>query len=315
MRNSIYSILWDGFCALSIVGIWPRFIEPRLLSVTSLHYKLLNLPPALKGFKILQFSDLHFSARQPSFFLDRLFKKIEKLAPDLILFTGDFLCYGKMEDPARLKQFLNRLKAPYGCFAVLGNHDYANCVSVNSSGDYDLVEPEPSLNKAFSRLTQSIVLTRKVSTQARKTPFNQDLINLLKETPFTLLHNETKLISVGDTKLNICGLGEHMLGKTVPSEAYLNYNPAYPGMILLHNPDGSSLLKNYPGNIIFSGHTHGGQVNLPWIWKKFTLMENISLKKGWHQIDGKQIYINRGLSGIIPFRFCSMPEILLLTLE
>ena len=63
------------------------------------------------------------------------------------------------------------------------------------------------------------------------------------------------------------------------------------------------------------GHTHGGQVNLPWFWKKFTLMENPQLKRGLVRMLDKWIYINRGVGSIMQFRWFAKPEILLLTLE
>jgi predicted MPP superfamily phosphohydrolase len=316
MAYAVSSILWDAICTLSVIGIWPRFIEPVLLSTSRHRMCIPDLPPSLRGFKILQFSDLHFNPQQSPSYLDKLANQIKALSPDLIAFTGDFLCYSKLEEPDRLKQFLNRLSAPHGCFAVLGNHDYAQSVSINAAGDYDVIEEEPSsLKKVFSRLARSISPTKQVTQRARNTPFNSSLTELLKETPFTLLHNETKQISVGTSKLNLCGFGEHMLGKTLPSSAYAHYDPAYPGILLLHNPDGAPHLKHYPGNIILAGHTHGGQINLPWIWKRFTLMENRSLKRGWHAVDGKQLYINRGIGGVLPFRFFAVPELLLLTLE
>ena len=53
-------LLWDVACAVSIVGIWPRFIEPNLLRVTRLTLPIRNLPSTLLGLRVVHFSDLHF---------------------------------------------------------------------------------------------------------------------------------------------------------------------------------------------------------------------------------------------------------------
>lgn len=320
--HSISHRLWDIFCFTSIVGIWPRFIEPKLIGTTSLNLPIHNLPSALNGFKILQFSDLHLNPEMSDHFLEKLIKKIDFLQPDLIVFTGDFLCYSRMIDPARLGALLKRFHAPYGCFAVLGNHDYDECVSINAKGEYDIIQPvSSSLGRAFSRLNETVHLTKTITERAKHVPMNKELLDLLEKTPFKLLHNASVTIHVNletavqDAKLNLTGLGEFMLGKFDAEAAFKNFDKNYPGIVLLHNPDGMPHLKNYPGDVVLCGHTHGGQVNLPWMWKKFTLLENMQFKKGLKKINGKWMYINRGIGSVLPFRWFSRPEILLLTLE
>ena len=309
------SLLWDLFCTTSLIGIWPRFIEPRLIFTSHQHLTIQDLPKDLHGLKILQISDLHLHSKTSPAFLQKLTKKCQQLQPDLIAFTGDFLCYSQLNEPERLKSFLQSFKAPFGCYAVCGNHDYDSFVSINTKGDYDVITPaSSSLTRAFSRLSSSISLTKTVTEQAKQTNLHAQLVSLLEETPFKLLHNTCLPIAIRNTKLNICGLGEYSLGKVNPKEAFRCYDPQFPGIILLHNPDGISLLKDYPGEIVLAGHTHGGQVNLPWMWKKFTALENISFKKGMIRYENKWMYVNRGLGSVLPFRWFSPPEILCLTL-
>lgn len=309
-------LFWDLFCTASLIGIWPRFIEPRLILTTRKSLHIPNFPKELNGFKILQISDLHFHCHTSSSFLDNIIHKCQKIHPDLIVFTGDFLCYSHLEEPERLKAFLQRFNAPYGCYAIFGNHDYASFVSINPQGDYDLIESstDSSLSRAFSRLSTTITLTKKTTERAKATPLNLELLSLLEDTPFKVLHNSTITLDIKGTKLNICGLGEHSLCKMDPQTAFSNYNTNYPGVILLHNPDGVPHLTKYPGDIILSGHTHGGQVNLPWMWKKFTALENMHFKKGLIKSNNKWLYVNRGLHSVLPFRWFSPPEILSLTL-
>lgn len=316
-RFHLSDLLWDFWCFVSVVGIWPRFIEPRLIATTKLKVEIPLLPKSLNGLKILQLSDLHFHHGVPDFFLQKMLSKIKQLAPDLIVFTGDFLCYSKLENQERLQRILAAMHAPYGCFAILGNHDYNEYVSISQSGDYDVkeVNSSSSIKKGLSRLWNDVVLTKTVTARAQNVTLNQPLVALLKKTPFQLLHNCTMLIPIKGSHLNICGLGEYMLGRFLPEVAFQGYDRSYPGIVLTHNPDSVPHLKIYPGDVVLAGHTHGGQVNIPGMSKKFTVLENMHLKKGLWKIDGKWVYINRGVGSAMTFRCFSVPEILLLTLS
>lgn len=320
MRNRPFSItqaLWDIWCVVSIVGIWPRFIEPNLISTTKLTIALESLPNDLDGIKILQFSDLHLNKSMSDAFLEKIKKKINQLKPDIIVFTGDFLCYARLLEKERLVQFLKSMpQAPYGSYAALGNHDYAQCVSINEQGDYDIAKtPNSLIKKGFQILFSNTKLTKQITEQAAAIGMHHELLDLLKETPFQLLHNETVKIPIKGSFLNMTGLGEYILGKLKPDVAFANYDSHYPGIVLAHNPDSIAYLQSSPGNIILSGHTHGGQVNLPWMWKKFTKMEDMQLKKGLFNKLNKWLYVNRGIGSVLKFRWFSVPELLLLTLK
>lgn len=309
--------LWDAWCLFSIVGIWPRFIEPKLLKITRLPLQLANLPSTLEGIKILHFSDLHWRASFPLSFQKKITKKINALNPDLILFTGDFISCAQLENAEGLRAFLNSLKANIGCFAVLGNHDYEHFVTVNTQGDYDTHDSvlPSTLTKAFKRLFRNRVLTGKITLKAKQTKFHKELMQLLAQTPFQILHNGCKLVAYKEQWINICGLGEYTLGKFNPEVAFKDYHPQYPGIVLSHNPDTLNALKHYPGDLILSGHTHGGQINIPWLWKRFTLVECPNYKRGFKFLEKKMAYINRGISGVMPFRWFAPPELTLITVN
>lgn len=314
--SSIGSFLWDAFCVTSIIGIWPRYIEPQRLVTKKLNLSLPNLPKSLEGLKILQFSDLHLNRAVKNSFLKKLVATIALLKPDLIVFTGDFLCYSSLDEREKLQKLLCLFQAPYGCYAIFGNHDYAEYVSIDHKGNYDVIEnSSTSLIRALKRLFTTTTLTKKVSARAQAVQTHSGLIKMLATTPFKILHNATIKIPIKGDWLNLCGCGEYMLGRFKPEEAFANYDINSPGIILVHNPDAIPHLKDYPGDVILCGHTHGGQVNLPWFWKKFTLLENMQFKKGLFKLQNKWAYINRGIGSVMSFRWFSPPEILLLTLE
>lgn len=309
-------MVWNLWCASSIVGIWPRFIEPNFLELTKVNLPIPYLPKVLDGLKILQFSDLHWNKNISDSFLEKLIRKINSQKADFIFFTGDLLSRSKLEDEKRLKMFLSSLHAGVGCYAILGNHDYEQFVTLNESGDYDVERVSHStLGQGFKRLFSSKKVSGYVSNEAKKVKLHQGLLSVFAATSFQLLHNCSKLVACKGTFLNICGVGEYILGQLDQKSTFSKYEEAYPGIILMHNPDGISLLKNCPGELILSGHTHGGQVNLPFIWKKLTYMENYSLKRGLKRENGKWLYINRGIGSVMPFRWFSRPEITLISLK
>ncbi|MDP1881133.1 MAG: UDP-2,3-diacylglucosamine diphosphatase LpxG [Parachlamydiaceae bacterium] len=311
-------IAWDLWCIFSVIGVWPRFIEPNLLKITSLTIKIPLLPKDLEGFKILHFSDLHWHGKFSNVLAKKLIKKIASCQPDLIVFTGDFICRSKLDNKEKLKVLLNQIYAPYGCYAVLGNHDYSHFVTVNQEGDYAVEEKNDSSDilRGFKRLFNFSTLSKKITDDVRKISYHSELLDLLNETSFQVLNNETKQINVKGTQLNICGLEEYTTGRLNPKAAFEKFNKDYPGIILTHNPDAIKTLNEYPGNLILSGHTHGGQINIPWMWKKFTRIENLDFKRGHLRFkNSQQAYVNRGISSIMKFRWGSIPELTLITLQ
>lgn len=317
-QKSWSNFFWEAWCFFSILGIWPRHIEPRLLSVTKLYLPIANLTPELNGLKILQISDLHIHKEFPEHFLKKIISKINKLEPDLIVFTGDFLCRSNLDVPHRLKHFLCSLKSKIGNYAVLGNHDYSQFVTLRESGEYDVEKPshkDSDVKKGFKKLFGSKYHLKRVAPLVKQIPLHNELTNLLSETSFKLLHNETTLTPIKGTFINISGMGEYTLGKTDIEKTYHSYRKEYFGMTLVHNPDAVPLMHSTPGEIVLCGHTHGGQVNLPYMWKKFTYMEHPEFKRGLKKIGNKWIYINRGLGSVFPFRWFSLPEISLIILK
>lgn len=309
--------LWDAWCILSGIGIWPRYIEPRLLEVNEHLIPIPKLPKELLGLKILQFSDLHWNRHFSKLLRKKLIKKINALKPDLIVFTGDFLCRSTLENSSELLDTLNALKSRLGNYAILGNHDYAQFVTVNQQGNYDVEKPSATSNimKGFKRLFQPISLKDHVTEQARRVNYHDGLITLLKNSSFQLLNNRTKQVSCNGYPLNICGLEEYSLGKFDPIAAFADYDVRYPGIVLSHNPDTIPKLTSFPGDFILSGHTHGGQVNLPGMWRRFTRIKYPEFKQGLKKIGQKWIYVNRGISSVMKFRWFAAPELTLFILQ
>lgn len=314
------SWLIDFFSFASVIGIWPRFIEPRLLKTTQLNWDLDKESAHLAGLRILHISDLHFHPRVSSHFLTRITQRVAQLKPDLILFTGDFICYSRLEESERLKDFLNTLSAPLGAYCSLGNHDYAHYVSKNPQGEYDRITPLNPLAGIFRGLkilAGKEIPSTAVTESARAIADHPHLAKLLASTPFHLLENKTVTLPIG---LNITGLGDIALDRCDPATAFKGYQDPFPGMVLTHNPDSAFSLLSYPGKWILAGHTHGEQIHFPWprwaahISKKMARLKNRDYTRGLFQLGEKSLYVNRGLGcHNKPFRLFSPPEICLIT--
>ena len=305
--------LWDAWCIVSIIGIWPRFIEPSLLPITHHTLPLPILPKEFDGLRIVQISDLHHTPEQSRRFLERIVQKITRLSPDCILFTGDLLSFSRMSDPELLQEFLSSLKAPFGVYAILGNHDYAEYVSLATDGTYRRADATGSaLVKGLCR-----IFSKKEDLGPCVTEPIQELetlTSLYAKSGITLLHNAHVQLGSRHACIQLVGLGDIAAQQCNPQRAFRGIDLRFPTIVLSHNPDSYALLEPYPGDLLLFGHTHGGQVNLPYIWQKVCDIQDKRFKSGLFYLNNKFLYVNRGLGSPVHFRWFAPPEIALFTL-
>src|SRR5690242_20145559 len=84
-----------------------------------------GLPPAFKGLKVLQISDIHSGSFDNKAKVSRGVDLALAEKPDIIFFTGD-LVNDHADEMKRYKDLFSRLKAPLGVYSTLGNHDYGD---------------------------------------------------------------------------------------------------------------------------------------------------------------------------------------------
>jgi len=97
--------------------------EPYMLSVEHQRIFLRRLPAALEGFRIVQLSDIHHGPFSSTEQIERAVETANRLQPDIIALTGDYISRER-QYAAPCAEMLGRLRARYGVFAVLGNHDH-----------------------------------------------------------------------------------------------------------------------------------------------------------------------------------------------
>jgi len=271
-------------CALG--SAYATQVEPHWIEMTQLDIPLPGLPEELDGFTIVQLSDLHMGPHVAADHVRRGVALTNALEADLVILTGDFV-YRSAEYSGACARELASIRANHGVYAVLGNHD--------------------------------------IWTDADEVAGN------LKRVGLVVLRNERQALMVAGTRLWLLGIddtgytgGFFSDFKAMWQEAHdalailLQGIPAAePRLLLVHNPDFTEMLPQGRIDLILCGHTHGGQVRLPFIGAP--LVPSCFGHKyvgGLVRRPGALVYVNRGL-GLIspPVRFLCRPEITLLRLR
>ena len=229
-----------------------------------------NLPPAFRGLKIVQVSDIHSGSFSNKKAVEKGVQMILDLNPDLILFTGD-LINDRATEMADYFDVFSRLKAPMGVFSTLGNHDY---------GDY-VHWPSPE-----ARL-QNIEHLKKIET----------------DMGWRLLMNEHVVLERGTDQIALIGIENWSAKKRFPK--YGKMWEAYPGaekypfkILMSHDPshwDAEVRPKYGDIDLTLAGHTHGMQFGVEIPGFKWSPVQYIY--KEWTGLyeEGKQkLYVNRG---------------------
>src|SRR4030095_4205246 len=97
--------------------------EPYMLTVEHRQIHLRRLPRELDGLRIVHLSDIHLSAFTSRDQIARAVDRANELQPDIIALTGDYISKER-QYAAPCAEMLGRLKAKFGVYAVLGNHDH-----------------------------------------------------------------------------------------------------------------------------------------------------------------------------------------------
>lgn len=97
--------------------------EPFRLTIEHHQIRLRRLPTAFDGFRIVQLSDIHHSPFTSRGQIERAVETANSLQPDIVALTGDYISKER-QYAAPCAELLGKLRARYGVFAVLGNHDH-----------------------------------------------------------------------------------------------------------------------------------------------------------------------------------------------
>ncbi len=137
----------------------------------------------------------------------------------------------------------------------------------------------------------------------------------LRNNDIKVLINEGFRFTAEGVSFWLCGVDDHMVKRTDLNAALHGSFPDEMKMLLAHNPVIIRQAMKYDVDVMFSGHTHGGQVKIREKEKKI-LAHRRKLSSGLHQRRGTQIYITRGIGTVVlPVRYQCPPEVSVITLN
>jgi len=255
-------------------------IEPNRPHTIRQDVFLERWPERLNGFKIALLSDFHYDPYFSAHPIHSAVDIVNRLNPDLIAFTGDFVSMRFSQRQNRLAahtaepcaQILQKMKAPLGLWAVLGNHDH---------------------------FTNNEIVTAALEQQG-----------------ISVLGNRAAAIEHDRARFWIAGVNDVLGGTADPSEALRGVPSGEPVVLLAHEPDFADYVARFPVDLQLSGHSHGGQVRLPLVGPVFLPDLGRKYFQGRYQIGKLSLYVNIGLGTVaLPVRWNCPPEITLLTIH
>lgn len=264
-------------CALAGTGLlcYARYAEPNMLgkTYTDVSVSHLNISEE-KSLKIFLFGDTHLGFSYSLEDFEKVIKACQEENPDIIVFTGDLIDDIKKYDAdfESISVAMNKLQAPLGKYAVLGNHDYGS----NGSRTY---------------------------------------IDIMSSGGFEVLVNEHVLIE--EYNIVIFGIDDCLIGHGNP-DILAAASPDTCNIALCHEPDIADEISDYNVSLMLAGHTHGGQVYLPFYTKQFLPPYGEKYVRGLYEIGGTgfPLYVTKGIGTTnLPLRLFSKPEISIINLS
>lgn len=319
-QHQLFDNITDVLCWLSVIGIWPRYVESQTLKWNRKSLSL-GLNPRRSPLKLLHISDLHLNQRLSKNYLNQVQKKITSCGADIIVFTGDFLCFGDCDDWDRLHFLLEQWKAPLGVYWVPGNHDYSHYITMEKGAAVCCQEPHPFLYRAIQKVFQTPPKEIKALSNHPPLEINQRLRTLLSSLDIELLDNKKKTILFQDTSFSLIGIEDLWARGAIPIGDEAKKLLASCGekelkILLAHNPQSWNELSSTVSHLlVLSGHTHGGNVALPWLQQRLRNTSTGIPLSGWLEENNRSLLVSKGLGSPYPFRLFASPEAHLLEIS
>jgi predicted MPP superfamily phosphohydrolase len=270
-----------GFVASTAsLALYSNEIGRHEIQITTPTFYIRNLPPAFDGFRIVQFSDIHLEQYTEEWFINDVIARVNALAPDLLLITGDFVSRGPMaveisySAASRCAELFRALTCPLR-FGILGNHD-------------------------------AMVGPRIVRDH-------------MENNGLPILVNEFIPIERNGQRIILSGLDDYSWGEPNLTVA-IPEKPDAPVILMVHEPDFAMHIATHRRgplvDLVLSGHTHGGQIRIPGFRPLALPPFGRLFPEGHYHLGDMQLYVNRGIGTVgVPFRFNCLPEITVATLR
>lgn len=262
-----------GAGLLLILGLilYSSWIEPNKIEPHHIWIQDRDLAKIFGARVIVQLSDLHigaFGARE-----QKTLEILDELKPDIIFLTGDYVAWRGDYEPAL--EFLSKLKAKIGVWAVMGDYDYSN-----------------------SRKSCLFCHEKEAGTPTRRHSVR-------------FLRDGLETLNLPEGSVNIAGVD---IDKRWPEDSglLLRLNSGkIPSIVLSHNPLTFDSFGADSKLLMLAGDTHGGQVPIPaWAFRIFGYEKNAVYNQGVFERNGNRLFVSRGIgTSHLPVRLFRQPEV------
>lgn len=258
-----------GLILILIIGYGYHESLQVTVSHVTVHDPLFSR--VLAGKTLAHLSDLHMDGLGTR--EGKVLDLLEDLRPDMVVLTGDYIGWKKDVKPAL--DFLSKIKAGMGVYAVMGDYDY-------------------SVSRQSCRFCHAKGSWKKTGAHHVR-----------------MLKNNSEILTVKGERLVMAGLDDRDEGVDVKAVFKDAASEKIPAIVLSHNPlRFDDVNRNLP-LLMLSGDTHGGQIPLPSrVWKLVGYEKNVKYNQGLFRKGRKTLYVSRGIgTSHVPFRLFCPPEI------
>lgn len=265
-----------------IVAADSTLIEPNRPRLVRLDVTLPRLPPSFDGLTIAQLSDFHFDPYFSVTPIQKATRMVIEEKPDLLVLTGDFVTLPMLKTHATVMTALRQIEP---------------CADL-------LCQVRAPLG-TWAVLGNHDVFTNASHVEA-----------VLRRTGIQVLRNRAVPFERDAARIWLAGVDDVLAGKD-DLDKTLRGVPASEAVVLLaHEPDYADQAAGYPIDLQLSGHSHGGQVRLPFIGAPFLPELAVKYPLGLRQVGRLILYTNPGVGTIrVHVRWNCPPEVTIFRLR
>jgi len=258
--------------------------------------------------RVIQISDLH----NASFVNDsRLVDRVEKLKPDVIIYTGDMVDSQTSSDDAVVK-LCKRLANVSPSYFIYGNNEVKK--------NYDGPLTQENLDKKFGFNDDN-------RDPKKLLEMTDNFAKNLENAGVKVLKNSQDTITIGATTVDIYGVLTSnpssfwsYAGESFDEFIYQNENNLK--IMAIHEP---IVFEEYTpdswGDLMLAGHTHGGLCRIPIVGPLYTTEGGLLPARkncyvyGRYEVQGRPLIVNSGLENSNFFRINNQPEIVIVDIN
>ncbi len=245
-------------CALGVsILVYGTKVSVNSLSIVNQKIVTSKINDSQDGLKIAFISDLHYNHFMNQKRLENMITKINAAKPDIILFGGDVF-----DDPSTYE--------------------------ISDETKNELCDLLKSLNAEYGKFAV-------LGEEDHDSNVSEWIEDFLFQCDFELLQNEHLLLSKNETLMNLVGIDSLIGGNPDIENAFDNVDTSLFTIVLTHAPDLVTQLPYSGIDVTLAGHSHGGQIALPFFGTFTSIQGAEKYSKGTYHINNMELIVSNGL--------------------